>query len=124
VEPWLPVSADYKTRNVASQAGEPASLLNLYRKLLWMRRHSPALYGGHYQPLDAAADCFVYLRAAESERRLVTLNFSSQPRKLQLSLQEKGELLLSTYLDREGSARLAELALRPYEGVIVALSPR
>lgn len=104
-----------------AQSADPTSLLNLYRKLLWMRRLSPALYVGAYQPLEAAPDCFVYLRIAGPERRLVALNFSAEPRRLGLPLQGRGMILLSTHLDREGAASLPELALRPQEGVIVAL---
>ena len=121
VDPWLPVSADYATRNVAVQAGDHHSLLNLYRKLLWYRGGSPALFGGSYQPLDAGEDLFVFLRTAGSERRLVVLNFSSQANKLKLSLESKANIVLSTHLDRQGMAGLPGLELRPYEGVILEL---
>jgi alpha-glucosidase len=120
-EPWLPVSKDYSTRNVAAQAKDPGSLLNLYRKLLWLRRSTPALYGGAYQALPAATDCFVYLRTAGTERRLVVLNFSATARQLSLSLQKEATILVSTHLDREGLVDLNSLELRPHEGVILAL---
>jgi alpha-glucosidase len=62
VEPWLPVSADYETRNVAARSADPTSMLTLYRRLLALRRSSPALCGGSYRPLDGVpGDCFVYL---------------------------------------------------------------
>ena len=36
--PWLPLNADWPTRNVARMAEEPHSILTLYRRLLAMRR--------------------------------------------------------------------------------------
>jgi alpha-glucosidase len=121
-EPWLPVSADYTTRNVATQSADPASILNLYRRLLWYRRKSPALYGGSYQPLDVGNDgCFVYLRVAGSERCLIALNFSTSQRRLSISGEDTGQIAISTHMDREESVLLSELGLRSFEGVIVEL---
>ncbi len=122
VEPWLPVSADYATRNVAVQSQQPTSILNLYRKLLWYRRNTPALYGGSYCPLDVDnEDCFVYLRVAGDERRLIALNFGGAPCHIAIPGGERGSVAISTYMDREGRENLARLELRPHEGVIVEL---
>jgi alpha-glucosidase len=121
-EPWLPVSADYATRNVAVQSADPTSMLSLYRRLLWYRRRCPALYGGSYQPLDACDDhCFVYLRAAGDERRLVALNFADGQRRISIPGKDAGQVVISTHLDREGSESLSALELRAHEGVIVEL---
>ncbi|MFQ5812921.1 MAG: alpha-amylase family glycosyl hydrolase [Anaerolineae bacterium] len=120
-EPWLPVSDDYATRNVAAQSADPTSMLNLYRRLLWYRRGSPALYGGSYQPLDAGDDCFVYLRAAGDERRLVALNFANGQRRVSVPGEGAGQIVISTHLDREEKVSLSKLELRPHEGLIVEL---
>jgi len=122
VEPWLPVSADYATRNVAVQSADPTSMLNLYRRLLWYRRGSPALYGGNYQPLDAGdADVFVYLRTAGDERRLIALNFTADHRRISVPGEDTGQIVISTHLDREGKVSLSKLELRPHEGIIIEL---
>jgi alpha-glucosidase len=122
VEPWLPVSADYATRNVAAQLADPASILNLYRRLLWHRRESPALHGGSYQPLDVGDDaCFVYLRVAGGERRLVALNFTADPRRISIAGEGTGQIAVSTHMDRDEKVLLSELKLRPHEGVVVEL---
>src|SRR5690606_17167591 len=76
VEPWLPVTDDYRTRNVAVQSQDPNSMLSFYRRLFWLRRKSAALNSGDYRSLDAHSDCFVYLRTYGTERKLVALNFS------------------------------------------------
>ena len=121
VEPWLPVSPDYATRNLESQSRDPRSILNLYRKLLRLRKGTPALYRGRYEPLDCnAADCFVYLREFEGAGCIIALNFSSETRKVTLSRSTRGKILLSTTMDRAGSETSSELALQAYEGIIVA----
>ncbi|MCX7683103.1 MAG: alpha-amylase family glycosyl hydrolase [Anaerolineae bacterium] len=123
VEPWLPVSADYATRNVAVQSEQPRSILNLYRKLLWYRRHSPALYGGSYRSLDVEhEDCFVYLREAGDERRLIALHFGSTPCHISIPGEQSGMVAISTYLDREGREDLSRLELRPYEGLLIEVT--
>ena len=120
VEPWLPVSADYTTRNVAAQSADPTSILNLYRRLLWYRRGSPALVGGSYRPLDPGCDdCFVYLREAGSERRLVALNFAARECRVSVPGESAGRVVISTHRDREGGESLSGLELRAYEGIVV-----
>jgi len=42
---------DYKTRNVAVEASDAASVLNWYRRLIELRRTVPALSEGDYQTL-------------------------------------------------------------------------
>jgi len=122
VEPWLPVSADYRTRNVAVQSADLISILNLYRRLLWYRRNSPALVGGSYQPLDVGCgDCFVYLREAGNERRLVALNFAARECRISVPGESAGRVVISTHMDREGRESLSGLELRAYEGIVVEL---
>ena len=124
--PWLPVSADFRTRNVAVQSGSNDSIYNLYRKLLQYRRVKPALLGGSYRSLDAGHDCFVYLRKSGQECCLVVLNFSSRHQRLDItridpSLPAAVKVALSTHLDRTGAASLNALELRPHEGLILEL---
>ncbi len=121
VEPWLPLSADYETRNVAVFAEQPASILNLYRRLLAYRRATPALLGGSYTPVDGGPDdCYIYWREDGDSRCLIALNFSAEPRAVTVP-GLKGQLALSTHLDREGEAAEGEIELRGNEGVIVAV---
>jgi len=123
VEPWLPVSGDFASRNVAVQSDDPTSMLSLYRRLIWYRRGSPALQGGSYRPLDVGCgDCFVYLREAGHERRLVALNFAGNRCQVCIPGEEAGEIAISTCLDREGNVALSELELRPNEGVVIELA--
>ena len=121
-EPWLPVSAGYKTRNVAVQSADSHSMLSLCRRLLWYRRATPALYGGAYRSLDAGdGRCFVYLRQAADQRRLVALNLTAEEATISVPDEPRGRVALSTYLDRQGDEPLFRLPLRPNEGLIVEL---
>jgi alpha-glucosidase len=123
VEPWLPVSEDFQERNVEFQDGDPSSMLNVYRELLWHRRRTPALNRGSYRPLDVdQEDCYVYLREHPEGSRLIALNFVDEPRKVAVPYGDQGEVTLSTHLDRIGNVQLSDLDLRPNEGIIIEVS--
>ena len=52
--PWLPIGPRNPERNVADQARDPDSLLACYRRLLALRRATPALRRGDLRLLSAA----------------------------------------------------------------------
>ncbi len=81
VQTWLPVNPDYaRGINVRDQEHNPASLLNYYKLLLKVRKHTPALVEGEYIPLhNTSKDYFTFLRRSEAQTVLVVLNFSEQP---------------------------------------------
>ena len=112
-EPWLAVAEGWQTRNVASQ-GE-SSHLAFYRRMLALRRATPALTLGKYRPLDAADDCFAFERTNGTDRYVVVLNFGGVDRHVDLS----GTIVLSTRLDTVGPAE--HLHVRPKEGIVVRL---
>lgn len=121
---WLPLAENYLDVNVATELAQPASILNLYRRLLSYRQATSALQVGDYFPLDSVPkDCFVYLRAGpDGLRVLVALNFSSKDLELHLGELGRGKLVLSTHLDRDGAIDLSSFALRGDEGIVVELS--
>jgi alpha-glucosidase len=124
--PWLPVAANYKEVNVASQLNDKTSFLNFFRKLLEYRNASPALKFGSYRSLDlksveAQQSCFVYERKAEKEHLLVALNFSGQEQKLGLPFSGTGKIVVSTNMDRQGDVHLPDFSLRPNEGCLIFL---
>ncbi|MFL9840838.1 alpha-amylase family glycosyl hydrolase [Sphingomonas sp. ST-64] len=73
-EPWLPLNADWRTRNAAAQLGEPGSMLSLYRDLLALRRAHAALSVGDIALLDTTGDLLAYERMSGNERLLIALN--------------------------------------------------
>ncbi|HEU5449876.1 MAG TPA: alpha-amylase family glycosyl hydrolase, partial [Acidimicrobiia bacterium] len=73
--PWLPFPPDAAARSAATQSADPASILALYRRLLRLRRASPALQEGSWHLMEATEDLLVYERRAGDDRRIVVANF-------------------------------------------------
>jgi alpha-glucosidase len=123
VVPWLPVAEGHATCNVKTQFDDPHSVMRLYCQLIQLRKNTPALNRGHYQPLDNTSEhCFVYQREYQEQKYLVILNFSDVIQNPRFQSEQKtGELVLSTELDRKGTVNLESIQLRPNEGVIVKL---
>ena len=113
---WLPVAENAPEKNVAAEMDDGRSHLNLYRQLLALRKDSEALQHGGYRSLDAAPDVFLYERKSEKETLYVALNFSGGEQTLP---EIKGEILLSTHLDKSGKAE--RISLRPHEGLLIKI---
>lgn len=125
VEPWLPVSEDYVTRNIKAELADPRSLLNLYRQLIQLRKAHEVLQTGHYKAIETSeSSCFAYERFDDQGNRLlIVLNFSSEPMSPQLEIsQASGEVILSTLMDQSGDIKLDAIQLRPTEGLIIKLA--
>jgi alpha-glucosidase len=121
-EPWLPLHPDYRERNVEMQRADPRSMLSLYRRLLQLRRSSPALHSGTYRPAAITPEgSYVYYRTLDDQEFLVALNFTGSEVQLQLEGGRSGQLVLSTELDHEEEVQLGGLGLRPHEGIVVSL---
>jgi oligo-1,6-glucosidase/alpha-glucosidase len=116
-EPWLPLNADWATRNVAVQAHDPASMLNLTRALLALRRDEPALNLGGYRELACAGNLLAFERRAEGSRIVIALNLSAQPVALPSEVPE-GEILLSTLTSPPEPP-----LLRGDEAIIIRVTP-
>lgn len=117
VEPWLPLNGDWRDRNVSVQSVAPASLLNLYRRLLALRRASPALHHGDFALVESEDGVLCYERRLGAERLLIALNLTDHRRALpQPPHASSAELLLSTLTE---PAR--EAFLRPNEGLILRI---
>ena len=122
--PWLPLGAGHRERNVAAQRGDPASTLSLYRRLIRLRRASPALHAGGYRPLDGLPDgVFAYLREHGEERLLVAVRFTGTPVTAGIAGEDgPATLELSTDPARgRGQVDLRQLGLGPNEAVVVRL---
>ena len=115
---WLPASVEYETINVEAELADATSMLNLYRELLVLRRRSDALRLGTYAEHPAGDEhTLVFARQLGPERVLIALNISDEPRRVELD--ESGEIVLATGLDRHGEPVVSGLRLRPSEGVLI-----
>ena len=118
-DPWLPIG-DTARSNVAAQGDDPASLFSLYRRMIWLRKSSPALRRGSYRTVPVTRGVFAYAREADGERVVVALNFTKSARIVSLGTGT-AKIALSTRHDRDGAqVDLARVELSPDEGVVVA----
>lgn len=118
-EPWLPLSADRKTVNVAVERVDPASMFSLYRRLIDLRRKEPALSIGVHVKAEAIGDVLTYRRLHDGRWITVALNFSAEPRVL-ARRPEAHEVLMSTRLDRSETLNGDVVSLRANEGLVMA----
>ncbi len=118
VKPWLPLHADWATRNVSVMGADELSILMLYHRLIELRRKRAALRLGDYGEMSADRDCLVFKRTLGNERVAVALNFSGKSAESGL-IPVGAQVLLSTHLDREDS--VADGRLRPNEGVVLVV---
>lgn len=114
---WLPVQAQDRI-SVAAEKGDPSSHLELYRRLLAVRRARPALHLGdigfpgsweHPNPL-------IYVRTHQGDTVTVVLNLSDEETACGVS----GRVLVGTHHDRWDCGIAETDTLRPWEGVVVA----
>jgi alpha-glucosidase len=75
-DPWLPLTADWESRNVRSQQDDGGSMLALHRALLALRAEHEDLLSGDFRPVAAAESVVAYRRG---DRIAVALNLSSDP---------------------------------------------
>jgi alpha-glucosidase len=121
--PWLPMPPSYKTHNVATEAKDPNSVLNLYKKVLALRHTNEALLEGSYTALNEDDPSVMsYLRSYQGKAVLVVLNMSAFPQKATFNLSRQGfgqaplKILIAS---PEASAKGNEVTLEPF-GLLIA----
>lgn len=121
---WLPVNDNHPVCNVSAQLKVSDSMLALYRKLLFMRKNSPALQLGDYRPLDRVPkDCFAFRRVHEEEEFLIALNFGDSEMTVDLAgAISGGKTLISTHPLKEMYRVDDALHLRGNEGLVVKVA--
>ena len=86
-----------------------------------LRRKLPQLVTGAYKPVAAEGDILLYRRSGGRREVVVALNLGAEPVSVTSSSIGFGsEIVLSTFLDRDGETVQGVLDLRGNEGVIVA----
>jgi len=118
-EPWLPLG-DFTRINVATEGAEPASLLNLYRRLIAARRQSRALSEGGFRLITLDDATLVYRRETNAEAVLVALNFTAAPALVALPSGAGTALVCSNpALDRTRIG--GSMTLPAHAGAVIAL---
>jgi alpha-glucosidase len=119
---WLPVHPNYASGiNVAAQEGDPSSMLHYYRRLIALRRATPALLSGEYEPVDEESAGYVaFWRTTPEQKVLVALNFSPEPQAVAADLGGgRGRVLFSSA--GQPAQEGAQVTLAPFEARIVEL---
>ena len=115
--PWLPIG-DHEAINVEALEHDPASLLQLYRNLIELRRSNPTLVSGELQSVTAEKNVLSYERTDDKQRFIVLLNISLDPVTMTV---EAGTVLASTCLDRVGQEVCGLIDMRASEGLVIRL---
>src|SRR5206468_9158510 len=131
--PWESPQPDSETTTVAAQDADPGSLLNLYRRLIHLRKAKEALATGRLVPLSTGSPSVTaYLRRAGDRAVLVVANLGAQAASRVTIGSASGVLLPGSYEARNllGGPNAAGLEvgrdglLRGYTPVPGALGPR
>jgi alpha-glucosidase len=75
-EPWLPQPDNWAALTVEAERLDPASMLNLYRTILALRRDDPCLGGGDLRWLPSPEQVLAFARGP---RFICVVNLSSAP---------------------------------------------
>jgi alpha-glucosidase len=110
--PWLPLG-DHKACNVEDQRGDPASLLSFTRELVALRRRLADLRTGLYDPLVSPPGTWAWRRG---DSVVVALNLSGREATVQ---GMEGAVAVSASPGRIGERVVGEIALPPWDGVVV-----
>ncbi|MGC2240215.1 MAG: alpha-amylase family glycosyl hydrolase [Acidimicrobiia bacterium] len=117
-DPWLPVADDAGVINIETQLEQPESLLNLYRRLLGLRRESTALRRGSLLMHPASTDqVLVYRRESDDETMTIAINFSEQTREVAI---RSGRVVFSTSDPGRSEPTHGGLSLEALEGVVIS----
>jgi alpha-glucosidase len=112
VKPWLPM-ADPSACNVADQSGDPASVLELCRRVIAARRASDDLAVGAYRSLPSPEGTWAYARGAGT---VVLLNMSDAAAEF---ADVRGVVDVATDGALEGAVAEGSLTLGPWSGAVV-----
>jgi oligo-1,6-glucosidase len=74
---WLTVNPNYKEINARQAVADPNSIYNYFKKMIELRKKTPALIYGDYKDLDPQnPTIFAYTRVMGADKYLVVLNLS------------------------------------------------
>ena len=135
VQTWLPVNPNYAQGvNVTDQMDDPDSLLSFYRRLLRVRKQTPALIAGDYTPLHEDTEGYLaFLRSSGAEGQtlrqgsgqacLVVLSMSNRAHTLHFDLDAHTARLVFSSHARDGDTEdLSQLTIAPFEVYIAEIA--
>jgi alpha-glucosidase len=115
-QPWLPLGADHQVVNVEVEEPDGASMLNLYCRLIALRRTHPTLVGGQLRSLTTLGNLLSFERVADNERLVIFLNFGQSPVR---AATNPGIILAGTDFRRDTERVDNLIELQGSEGLVV-----
>jgi alpha-glucosidase len=109
--PWLPIGGDHLALAVDRQNQDPASLLNLTRRLLAFRHASDALMRGDARVIEASETILAIERSTPDETMLCVFNMSTDPVEWHPAQPDRWQIV-------EAVGIIADWRLDPYAAVI------
>ncbi|NUM33746.1 MAG: DUF3459 domain-containing protein [Candidatus Brocadiae bacterium] len=121
-KPWLPVGNHDFSKTVQAQKDSPDSLLSFYRNLIWLRKSTPALHSGKYEPLiHSPKHCLAYRRFTQEQQICVVLNFSNQKQTIRLDFSDSPcQILFGTHRSPGEKMPTNIMEILPYEVLLLA----
>ncbi len=118
---WFVVNPNFKTINAKRAIADPHSVYHYYRKLLALRKQTPALIYGGFADIDPShAQVFAYTRTLGEARYLVVLHFGSEPLSYTLPKGiQTGQWIFGN--SAPAGEQSTTLSLHPYEARIYTL---
>ena len=108
-EPWIKVNPNYREVNVAGEETDKDSILNFYRRMIFLRKNNEALIYGSFEQMKTNRNIFAYRRSNEEKEFLIIINLTDKERPYPFQISQ--EVLISNYKNRSKK-------LRPYEADI------
>lgn len=122
-KPWLPVHKNYPYVNVAREDVDCSSLLNWYRKLIWLRKKYTALASGKFTFCDfVPKGILAYIREKDDTKILVAHNMTRDKKTVAFDSflkQKYATGLIESYNEGTGQIPLDEVVLKPYGTYII-----
>jgi len=119
ITPWLPVHKNHKSVNMKDQLADNGSILQVYRKLLHLRRSNSALREGSLQLLGGPAgekNLLIYRRDCDDETVFIVINFGA------MTVPFRNRTGFNRVLFEIGLGQLGQFegtTLPPYSGLIL-----
>lgn len=118
-KPWLPLNEDYAEINVEEQAKDPSSILNLYRRIIALRRSNAPLLQGRYEKVPGDRDVLAYRRVWREQGVLIILNFASGRRVHAHTSDAALKVLAGTHREEGSVIEGTSISLNPCEAIVL-----
>jgi glycosidase len=117
-EPWLPMVPEAGSLSVAAQQDDDGSMLQFTRRLLALRRSTPALTAGEYRTVRAEPGLLAYERALDGHAVVVVLELGGEARTVSLG-EGAARVLLSSAGSRDETIDLVAVAVGAGEALVL-----